>query len=120
MDEGEVVGGELVVASGDPATLLDLVEEPLDQIARTIGVTAKTDWLRPVSFRRRELESRAGRYHQPAKTHRGRRQCPDLTSAFGGTADMTGPAAGPGPVENGRWSQPIDATLYLKEKRWSV
>jgi len=28
------------------------------------------------------------------------RQYPDLTSAFGGTADMTGPAASPGPVEN--------------------
>ena len=42
----------------------------------------------------------AGRYHQPAKTHRGSCRCPDLTSAFGGTADMERPAAGPGPVEN--------------------
>jgi hypothetical protein len=36
-------GGELVVAGGDAATLLDLVEERLDQIAGTVEVAAKAD-----------------------------------------------------------------------------
>jgi hypothetical protein len=50
LDEGEVVGGELVIARGDSPTLLDLVEEPLDQIASAVEVAAKADWLRPVSL----------------------------------------------------------------------
>ena len=32
LDEGEVIGGELVIAGGDAPALLDLVEEPLDQV----------------------------------------------------------------------------------------
>src|SRR5437762_274631 len=52
LDEGEVVRRELVVACRHPPTLLDLVEEPLDQIARTIEVGAEADRLRPVPSRR--------------------------------------------------------------------
>ena len=33
LDEGEVVGGKLVVTRRDPATLLNAVEEPFDPIA---------------------------------------------------------------------------------------
>jgi hypothetical protein len=36
---------ELVIASGDPATLLDLVEEPFDQISGAVKVRAETDGL---------------------------------------------------------------------------
>jgi len=32
-EEGEIVGGELVIACRDPATLLDVVEEPFDPVA---------------------------------------------------------------------------------------
>jgi hypothetical protein len=35
-DEGEVVGCEFVIVSGDTLTQLDLVEEAFDDIARTI------------------------------------------------------------------------------------
>ena len=34
--EDKVVGGDLVVARCDPPTLLDLIEEPLDQVAGAI------------------------------------------------------------------------------------
>jgi len=36
----------------DTPTLLDLVEEPFDQVARTIRIGAKTDWVFAISFRR--------------------------------------------------------------------
>jgi hypothetical protein len=35
-----VVGSEFVVARRDPPTLFDLVEEPFDQIARTVEIRA--------------------------------------------------------------------------------
>ena len=47
-----------------------------------------------------ELESRAGRRHQPAKAHRGGCQYPDFTSAFRGITDMAGAVAGLVPVAN--------------------
>jgi hypothetical protein len=34
LDEGEVVGCELVIAGGNTPALLDLIEEPLDQVVR--------------------------------------------------------------------------------------
>jgi hypothetical protein len=43
LDEGEVVGGELVVSGRDPTTLLDLVEEPLDQVAVAVEIGAEAD-----------------------------------------------------------------------------
>ena len=52
MDEGKVICCELIIARRDPPTLLDLVEEPLDQIAGAIKVAAKANWLRPVPPRR--------------------------------------------------------------------
>jgi hypothetical protein len=38
-DEGEIVGGELVVSGRDAPALLDLVEEPLDQVAVAVKTT---------------------------------------------------------------------------------
>jgi hypothetical protein len=32
LDEGEVIGGELVITGGNTPTLFDLVKEPLDQV----------------------------------------------------------------------------------------
>ena len=52
MSEGEVIRRELVVARCDPPTLLDLVEEPLDQIARTIEPGAEADRLLAIASRR--------------------------------------------------------------------
>jgi hypothetical protein len=40
LDESKIVGSELVVAGGDTVARLDLVEEPLNQIARPIEVRA--------------------------------------------------------------------------------
>jgi hypothetical protein len=34
----------------DSPTVLDLVEEPLDQIARSIEIRAKADWLLAIAF----------------------------------------------------------------------
>ena len=38
LDEGEVIGGEFVIASGDATVSLDLdlVEEPFDQVTRPV------------------------------------------------------------------------------------
>jgi hypothetical protein len=52
LDECEGVGGGLVMARGDPPTLLHLVEKPLHQIPGAIEVAAKADWLCPVPLRR--------------------------------------------------------------------
>jgi hypothetical protein len=49
-DEGEVVCCEFVVAGGDTPTLLDLVEEPLDEITRAIQVRAKANWLLSIAL----------------------------------------------------------------------
>src|SRR5262249_29175987 len=38
LDECEVVGSELVVAGCHTPTVLDLVEEPLDQVASTVKI----------------------------------------------------------------------------------
>jgi hypothetical protein len=49
-DESKVVGGKLVVADGDTAVLLDLVEEPLNQIAHLLEIRAEADRLLAISF----------------------------------------------------------------------
>jgi len=36
LDEGEIIGCELLIARRDAPTLLDLVEEPFDQITSAI------------------------------------------------------------------------------------
>jgi hypothetical protein len=41
LDEGKVVGGELVVSSRDATALLDLVEESLDQVTSTVEIRAE-------------------------------------------------------------------------------
>ena len=41
MDHGEVVGGAFLVARGDPAKLLEAVDEALDEIAPLIGHTVE-------------------------------------------------------------------------------
>jgi hypothetical protein len=43
LDEGEIVGCELVVAGGYTTTLLDLVEEPFDQVSRSVEIRAEAD-----------------------------------------------------------------------------
>jgi hypothetical protein len=43
LDEGKVVGCKLVVASCDPPTVFDFVEEPLDQVAGPVKIRAEAD-----------------------------------------------------------------------------
>jgi len=43
LDEGKIVGGEFVVAGGDTSALLDLVEEPLDQITVAVKLGTEAD-----------------------------------------------------------------------------
>jgi hypothetical protein len=50
LDEGEVVGREFVVASCDPTTLLDVVDEPLDQISGTVEIRAEADQVVTIAF----------------------------------------------------------------------
>src|SRR5258708_17312062 len=47
-----IVGRELVISGRDTSTLLDLVEEPLDEIARTIQIRAEADRVFAISLRR--------------------------------------------------------------------
>src|SRR5665213_62934 len=51
-DKGKIIGCEPVVAGGDTTTLLDLVEEPLDQVSCSIEIGAEADCLFTISFRR--------------------------------------------------------------------
>jgi hypothetical protein len=52
LDECKVIGGEFVVTRRDPATLLDLVEEPLNQVAGTIEVGTEADGFVAIASRR--------------------------------------------------------------------
>src|SRR5437899_13053936 len=38
LDEGQIVGCQLVISGRDTPTLLDLVEEPFDQVARAVQI----------------------------------------------------------------------------------
>ena len=49
MDEGQIVGRQLVVTSRDSTTLLDLIEESFDQVARSIEIRAEADRLGAVA-----------------------------------------------------------------------
>ena len=49
MDECEVVGRELVVAGCHTPTVLDLVEEPLDQISGPVKIGAEAERLFPLA-----------------------------------------------------------------------
>jgi hypothetical protein len=48
-----MVGRKFVVSGRDTPTLLDLVEEPFDQVARTIQMPAEADRVFAMSFRRK-------------------------------------------------------------------
>ena len=52
MDHGEEVGGELVVTGGDAAEVLQLGEEPLDQIALAVESLAEAGLPSPVALGR--------------------------------------------------------------------
>jgi hypothetical protein len=43
LDEGEIIGCELVVAGRNPTTLLDLIKEPFDKITSAVEVRAEAD-----------------------------------------------------------------------------
>jgi len=51
LDEGKIVGGQFVVASCDPATLLDPVKEPFDQVAGSVEIRAEADRIVAIAFR---------------------------------------------------------------------
>jgi hypothetical protein len=50
LNEGEVVGSELIVAGCHAPTLLDLAKEPLDQISSPVKIGAKAQRLFPICF----------------------------------------------------------------------
>jgi hypothetical protein len=50
--KGQIVGRQLVVTSRDSTTLLDLIEESFDQVARSIEIRAKADRLVTITSRR--------------------------------------------------------------------
>ena len=43
LDECKIVGGELIVAGCHTSIVLDLVEEPLDQVASAVEIRAEAD-----------------------------------------------------------------------------
>jgi len=49
---GEEISGGFVVARRDPPTLFDLIEEPLDKVARSVEMRAKADRLVAIASRR--------------------------------------------------------------------
>src|SRR5215470_2024547 len=49
LDECGVVGSELVVAGCHTPTVLDLVEEPLDQVASAVEIRAEADRLATIA-----------------------------------------------------------------------
>src|SRR5215831_6504382 len=50
LDEGQVVGCELVVACCNSTTMLDFVEEPLHQIPSAVQIRAEAKRVFPVPF----------------------------------------------------------------------
>jgi hypothetical protein len=52
LDEGEVIGGELVITGGDTPALLVPIEEPLDQLARPVEMGTEADGVLAVQLRR--------------------------------------------------------------------
>lgn len=51
LDEGEVIGSELVVTGGDTPALLDL-KEPVDQVTYAVEIGAEVDGARAIFLRR--------------------------------------------------------------------
>jgi hypothetical protein len=52
LDEGKVVGRELVVPRCDPTALVDPVEEAFDEVAGSIEVRTEADRFVAITFRR--------------------------------------------------------------------
>jgi hypothetical protein len=52
LDHGEEVGGDLVIAGGDPAEVLQLREEPLDQVALAVESLAEAGLPLAIALRR--------------------------------------------------------------------
>jgi hypothetical protein len=52
LNEGEIVCREFVIASRDPTTVLDLIEEPFDQISGAVKIWAEADRLVAIASRR--------------------------------------------------------------------
>ena len=50
MDHGEEILGEFVVSGGDPAEVLELAEEALDQVALAIEDLAEAGFPFPIGF----------------------------------------------------------------------
>jgi hypothetical protein len=44
------VGGKLIVACSDLATLLDPIEEPFDPVTGAVEIRAEADWIGPIAF----------------------------------------------------------------------
>jgi hypothetical protein len=72
-----MVGRKFVVSGRDTPTLLDLVEEPFDQVARTIQMRAEVDRVFAMSFRRnvRPCSLLAGKLPEPVRVVSRRRSC---------------------------------------------
>jgi hypothetical protein len=51
LDEGKIAGGQFVVASCDPTTLLDPVKEPFDQVAGSVEIRTEADRIVAIAFR---------------------------------------------------------------------
>ena len=76
-DESQIVGCKLVVSCRDTSTLLDLVEEPFDQVAYAVPMRANTDRVCPL-----DLSFRQGKYKNKAGTKTSRVQkAPDDAGA---------------------------------------
>jgi hypothetical protein len=50
LDEGEVIGGKLVVTRRRPTTLLDPIEESLDPVAGAVEIRAEADRITAIAF----------------------------------------------------------------------
>jgi len=52
LDKGKVIRCEFVVPGRDPTTMLDLIEEPFDEIAGSIEMWTEADRIVAITFRR--------------------------------------------------------------------
>jgi hypothetical protein len=92
LDEGEVIGGELVTTGGDTPTLFDLVKEPLDQITGAVEIGAEVDearamLLREVCWPTRLVPARATTRHG-IRLHDRLQSLPARTEFFGKDSEM--------------------------------
>ena len=69
LDEGQIVDREFVISGRDATALLNLVEEPFDQVARAIQIRAEADRVFTISFRRnvRPCSLLAGKRPDPVR-----------------------------------------------------